>query len=41
MGEAWERLGDPKRAAASYRRELDVHPDNPTARAALQRLSGF
>ncbi|MEO5617752.1 MAG: hypothetical protein ABIS67_08270, partial [Candidatus Eisenbacteria bacterium] len=38
MGIAWERLGEPKRAAAAYRRHLETHTDDERARAALQRL---
>ena len=38
MGEAWERLGDRRRAAQCYRRELAVHAANDAARAALGRL---
>jgi hypothetical protein len=38
MGEAWERLGDRRRAAQSYRHELAVHAANDAARAALRRL---
>jgi tetratricopeptide (TPR) repeat protein len=40
IGEAWEKLGDRRRAAAAYRRELDEHPMNEAARAGLQRLGG-
>ena len=40
MAEAWERLGDLRRAARLYRRELDLHPGNDAARHALERLSG-
>ena len=38
MGEAWEKLGDPKRAASAWRRELGIHPGNAAARIALERL---
>ena len=40
MGEAWEKLGDRRRAAAAYRREVDIHAANDAARAALGRVQG-
>ena len=40
MGEAWERLGDARRAAACYARELQVHAGNQAAWQALKRLGG-
>lgn len=38
MGAAWEKLGDPRRAAQAYRRALDVQVMDRTAREALRRL---
>jgi hypothetical protein len=40
MAEAWEKLGERRRAVREYRRELDLHPRNETARRALARLTG-
>lgn len=40
MGEAWERLGDPRRAARCYARELALHAGNDAAWQALTRLRG-
>jgi hypothetical protein len=40
MGEAWEKLGDRKRAAEAYRKEIDIHAGNDAARDALRRVSG-
>jgi len=38
VGEAWEALGDPRRAAAAYRRALARDPGNSAARAALEAV---
>ena len=40
MAEAWEKLGDRRRAVRFYRRELDLHPANDAARQGLARLEG-
>ncbi|HEY6196134.1 MAG TPA: hypothetical protein VI504_13935 [Candidatus Eisenbacteria bacterium] len=37
--EAWERLGDRRRAAAAFRRELNIHAGNAAARAGLLRVA--
>ena len=38
IGEAWERLGEPRRAASAYARQLSLHADDEAARRALERL---
>lgn len=39
MGEAWEKLGDRAKAAAAYRKHLDVHADDDEVREELRRVS--
>ena len=38
LGEAWEKLGDRRRAAQWYRREIDIHPGNEVAHEGLRRI---
>ncbi|MBI1797142.1 MAG: tetratricopeptide repeat protein [Candidatus Eisenbacteria bacterium] len=40
LGRAWQRLGDPGKARAWYRRELEIDPGSEDARRALEALGG-